>query len=95
MGPGREAGDVDGDGVQDVIIGQYTSSIGARSAGKATIFSGRTGNVIRTMTSTTRGENFGFDAVGIGDVNGDGTGDYVVSSASGESVYVIAGIPAS
>lgn len=91
VGPGREAGDVDGDGIQDVAVGHYTSSDGARGAGKTVIFSGATGDPLRTMTSTTRRENFGFDTVGLGDVNGDGRPDLLVSAATGRNVYVIAG----
>jgi hypothetical protein len=91
VGPGREAGDVDGDGTQDLAIGHYTSSDGGRGAGKVTLLSGATGTVLRTITSTTRGENFGFDTVGLGDVNGDGLPDLLVSAATGQAVYVIAG----
>ncbi len=91
VGPGREAGDVDGDGVQDLSVGHYTSSDGARGAGKVVVFSGATGAAIRTITSTTRGENLGFDTIGLGDVNGDGLPDLLVSAATGQAVYVIAG----
>ena len=92
VGPGREAGDVDGDGIQDLAVGHYTSSDGARGAGKVSLLSGATGDVLRTITSTTRGENFGFDTVGLGDVNGDGRPDLLVSAATGQAVYVLAGI---
>ena len=91
VGPGREAGDVHGDGTQDLAIGHYTSSDGGRGAGKVTLLSGATGDVLRTITSTTPGENFGFDTVGLGDVNGDGLPDLLVSAATGQTVYVIAG----
>ena len=55
------------------------------------LFSGADGSPIRTMTSTTENENFGFDAVGIGDTNHDGRIDYLVSAANLDTVYVIAG----
>lgn len=42
-------------------------------------------------TSTTVNENFGFDAVGISDTNGNGTDDYLVSAASLDTVYLIDG----
>jgi hypothetical protein len=47
--------------------------------------------VLRTITSTTPGENLGFDAVGIGDVDGDRLPDPLLSGASGQTVYVVAG----
>jgi FG-GAP-like repeat len=93
LGPGRSAGDVNGDGVPDIVVGSYTSSDGAPGAGKVQIFSGATGRRLRTITSTTAGENLGFDAVGIGDTNGNGTPDLLVSAASLDTVYVIDGAP--
>ena len=91
LGPGREAGDVNGDGKVDLIVGSYTSSDGASQAGEAQVFSGADGSRIRTITSTTENENLGFDAVGIGDTNHDGRIDYLVSAANLDTVYVIAG----
>ena len=93
MGPGRAAGDVNGDGVPDIVVGNYTSSDGARLAGKVQIFSGATGKRLRTITSTTPNENLGFDAVGIGDANGDGAPDFLISAANLDTVYIVAGSP--
>lgn len=91
LGPGREAGDVDGDGLVDLAVGSYTSSDGAPQAGKVEIFSGADGSLLRRLTSTTPFENLGFDAVGLGDLDGDGVPDLLVSAASGDRVYAIAG----
>lgn len=91
LGPGREAGDVNRDGRTDLAVGSYNSSAVAPSAGKIQIFSGRDGSLLRTITSTTAGEQLGFDAVGIGDVNRDHRPDLLASAANGETVYVIAG----
>lgn len=90
-GPGREAGDIDGDGVQDIAVGSYLSSRGAKLAGRVDVFSGRDGSLIGTITSRTIGENLGFDTVGLGDVNGDGRDDLLVSAATGQSVYLVSG----
>lgn len=91
VGPGRSAGDVDGDGSPDLIVGSYTASDGAVQAGKAQIFSGRTGALLRTITSTRENEQLGFDAVGLGDTNRDGLPDELVSAANGNHVYIVAG----
>ena len=91
LGPGRGAGDVNHDGHEDLIVGSYSSNAGASNAGRVQIFSGKDGSVLRTITSTTPNEQFGFDAVGIGDVNRDGIPDALVAAASGDHVYVIAG----
>jgi hypothetical protein len=91
LGPGRGAGDVNGDGRPDVIVGSYTSSAGAPGGGKIEIFSGRDGSLLRSFTSTTPNENLGFDAVGIGDVNGDDVPDALLAAATGDHVYIVAG----
>jgi hypothetical protein len=91
MGPGREAGDLDGDGVQDLAVGSYTSSVGAPQAGRLDIFSGATGARLASATSTLAGANLGFDAIGLGDVDDDGRDDVLVTAATGGRAYVISG----
>jgi hypothetical protein len=91
IGPGREAGDVNGDGRIDLAVGSYTANDAAPAAGRVDVRSGRTGNVLRTITSTTAGENLGFDAVGLGDVNSDHKPDLLLSAAEGDTVYLVAG----
>jgi hypothetical protein len=49
------------------------------------------GSLIRRITSTTAFENLGFDAVGVGDLDDDGVPDLLISAASGDRVYVVAG----
>lgn len=91
MGPGREAGDVNGDHRPDLAVGSFSSGAGAANAGKIEIFSGRDGSRLRSITSLTPNEQLGFDAVGIGDVNRDRRPDLLATAANGETVYVIAG----
>jgi len=92
------AGDANRDGHADLVVGAWQSSDGARAAGKAALFSGKDGSVLRTFTCTVPGETFGFDAVGLGDVDGDGAGDFLFtgawSNAAGARagrVFVLAG----
>lgn len=89
QGPGRGAGDVNGDGFADFIVGRYTNSAGASQGGQAAVYSGADGSVIQTMTSQVAGGNFGFDAVGMGDINADGKLDFLVSAATGDRAYVV------
>ena len=71
LGPGREAGDVNRDG-GPTSRSAPTRAARRASGGKIEIFSGRDGSLLRSITSLTAGEQLGFDAVGIGDVNRDG-----------------------
>jgi FG-GAP repeat protein len=74
------AGDVDGDGRDDLIVGAWQYSRVAESAGRAYLYSGRDGRLLKTFTCRTAGDTFGFDAVGLGDVDGDGTVDLLITS---------------
>lgn len=94
LGPGRGAGDVNRDGREDVIIGLYTSALGGTSAGRIEVRSGADGSLLRSFTHTIAGSQLGFDAVGVGDVNGDCAVDFLCSAANGNIVYVIAGTDA-
>jgi len=74
------AGDVDGDGVADLIVGSWQYGGAAVSGGRAYLYSGKSGRLLKTYTSKVPGETFGFDAVAIGDVDGDGTSDLLITS---------------
>lgn len=95
------AGDVDGDGHADLIVGAWQYAGAAASGGRAYLYSGKTGTLLRTFTSRTPGDTFGFDANEIGDLDGDGTIDLLITSAwsavngfhSGRMFIVSSGIP--
>lgn len=76
-----EAGDVDGDGHADLIVGAWQNADAAASAGKCYLVSGKDGATLATYTSRQGGDTLGFDATGIGDVDGDGGLDFLLTSA--------------
>ena len=89
LGAGRPVHDLDGDGAADFIISAYTSSYGAHDGGRVYLFSGKTGKVLRTITGTVEGAELGFDTLPLGDVNGDGKTDFLLTGIA--VAYVIAG----
>jgi hypothetical protein len=91
LGPGREAGDLNDDGVGDLVIGSYSSRDGAPAGGRFDVFSGSDGSRLATVVGTVAGAQLGFDAIGLGDVDGDGVPDVAVAAATGNTVYVISG----
>jgi hypothetical protein len=74
------AGDINGDGRADVIIGSWQYSGSVISAGRAYLYDGRTGHLLRTYTSRIPGETFGFDAVGYGEYDGSGQAELLITS---------------
>ncbi len=92
-----DAGDTTGDGVHDFLVGApggdagYVQLPSGAPGDLVQIISGVDRSVLRTFTSTRGNENFGFDAVGLGDVNDDGIPDAALSAASRNTVYVVAG----
>jgi len=74
------AGDVDGDGRADLLVGAWQHASGAISGGRVYLYSGRDGRLLKTYTCRTPGDTFGFDAVALGDVDADGTIDLLITS---------------
>ena len=75
-----DVGDVNKDGYDDLLLGAWQHAGGATSGGKVYLYSGKDGRLLRTITCRVAGETFGFDATGIGDVNGDGVIDFLLTS---------------
>jgi tetratricopeptide repeat protein/FG-GAP repeat protein/VCBS repeat protein len=75
------AGDVDHDGHADLIVGSWQYAGAAISGGRASLYSGRDGHLVKTFTCRIPGDTFGFDAVTLGDVDGDGSSDFLITSA--------------
>jgi hypothetical protein len=77
------AGDVNGDGYDDVIVGAYYNDAGGASAGRAYIYYGGTSMddvVDVTMTGQAAGDFFGWSVSTAGDVNNDGYDDVIVGA---------------
>jgi len=75
-----DVGDVNRDGFDDLLVGAWQFSGAAPSGGKVYLYSGKDGTLLRAITGRVPGETFGFDASGVGDVNGDGVPDLLLTS---------------
>lgn len=76
-----DVGDVDGDGHADLLIGAWQSREAAPSGGKCYLYSGKSGALLQQWVCTLANETFGFDTTGMGDVDGDGAIDYLITNA--------------
>jgi hypothetical protein len=78
------AGDVNGDGYGDVIVGADTYSNGQTNEGRAFVFHGSASGLSATASWTAEGDQanamFGHFVASAGDVNGDGYGDVIVGA---------------
>jgi hypothetical protein len=78
------AGDVDGDGAPDVLVGAPFS--GPLQNGSARVYSGASGALLRAWDATDNYGWFGFSVAGVGDVDGDGRDDVLIGSPNANGV---------
>ncbi|HYJ31847.1 MAG TPA: FlgD immunoglobulin-like domain containing protein [Candidatus Binatia bacterium] len=82
------AGDVNGDGYDDVIVGAYSNGTGGLFAGRAYVYYGGPGAdavADLTLTAAAAGDQFGQSVSGAGDVNGDGYADVIVGAPNNDA----------
>ena len=98
------AGDINGDGYSDVIVGAYTYSNGQSAEGSAFLFHGSAAGLSLTPSwtgeSNQASSDYGFSVSTAGDVNGDGYSDVIVGAfaySNGQSnegrAYIYHGSP--
>lgn len=92
------AGDVNGDGFDDYIIGASGDDSISPGRGSATVYSGADGSVLYIFAGENDFDSFGADVDGGTDLNGDGVADFLIgadqtdfSGTSSGSVYAYSG----
>ena len=79
------AGDVDGDGYADLIVGARGDDNNGERSGSARVFSGLDGSILYTFDGDSAADTFGASVSGAGDVNGDGFADLIVGAAQDDN----------
>jgi hypothetical protein len=80
------AGDVDGDGIDDWIVGAPGDATAAAGAGAARVYSGATKARLFEWFGGAAGDEFGSAVAGAVDLDGDGVGDVVVTADRARTV---------
>jgi hypothetical protein len=83
MGFGSSAaGDVDGDGFGDICAAADEANVPGLggNVGTAKIVSGRDGSVLHAFQGSAAGDLFGWSTAAVGDVDGDGRDDVLISA---------------
>lgn len=84
LGPGRALPDIDGDDLPDLILAGWQSSAGVENGGKIFVHSGADQALLHEVTGDIEADALGVDAFGVGDVNGDGEMDYMLTAVGND-----------
>ena len=76
-----DAGDVDGDGLSEVVAGAYLNSAnGLQSSGSVIVFRGSDGTVLHHWMGGASWDRLGWNVAGVGDADGDLVPDILASA---------------
>ncbi len=84
----NRVGDNTGDGIPEVVAGAPDF---ASDTGQVVMYKGDSGDIKHTFTGVSAGDKFGYAVSGVGDVDGDGYGDFAVGAPGRNTVYIYNG----
>ena len=73
-------GDLDGDQIPDLVVGYPEDDSGGIDAGKIMVLSGADGSLLWEELGLSAGDRYGWTIGAAGDVNADGTPDFMVAT---------------
>ncbi|MCC6675751.1 MAG: VCBS repeat-containing protein [Phycisphaerales bacterium] len=84
-------GDADFDGRADIIVGIPGRSRHGPGTGGARLYSGATGATINTVDGRAAGDRMGATVAALGDIDGDGRGDFAAGAPGADAGAIDAG----
>jgi hypothetical protein len=85
-------GDLDGDGVGDILLGMADQSQQGFGAGAVQVISGADNTLIFEAFGDADSDQMGYDVAALGDVDGDGVGDFAGSAVGNDIGGTSAGV---
>src|SRR6185436_18717216 len=85
------AGDVNGDGFDDIIVGATDGIGNGDEPGTAIVYSGFDGKVLHRFVGDSDGDAFGTAVAGAGDVDQDGFDDVIVGARYDDHTAIFSG----
>ncbi len=76
---------MDGDGINDYLVGGFNGNSGGSYKGRAYLYSGSTGAEIFQWEGAKGGDAFGVQVAGIDDLNSDGVPDIIIGARGADS----------
>ncbi|HVS18761.1 MAG TPA: VCBS repeat-containing protein, partial [Planctomycetota bacterium] len=83
--------DVDGDGVEDVLVASPFLAYAGFQSGAVGLHSGVGGGLLLTVGGDAPGDHAGWSVVGLEDIDGDGLGDFAVGAIDADTPEAGAG----
>jgi hypothetical protein len=83
--------DINGDGHDDLLVGEPDNDTTAEDAGAVFVYSGIDGTLLRSAFGDGLGDRFGHSVSAVGNIDGDSVPDYAVGAPYDDNVFADSG----